>query len=198
MNANLETNLNAASLGRLMARKWWLITLRGVAGVMFGILAFIWPGITLLTLIWLYSAYALVNGTLAFVLAFSAPKGVRRSGSLIFQGLFSIAVGVIAFLMPGITALALVILIAAWAIVTGIFEIAAAVRLRKVITNEWLLVLAGLLSVGFGVVMLARPAAGAVALVWWIASFTLIFGVLLIALSFRMRHWRTIIPVAAV
>jgi uncharacterized membrane protein HdeD (DUF308 family) len=198
MNANLETNLNAASLGRLMARKWWLITLRGVAAVMFGILAFIWPGITLLTLIWLYSAYALVNGTLAFVLAFSAPKGVRRSGSLIFQGLFSIAVGVIAFLMPGITALALVILIAAWAIVTGIFEIAAAVRLRKVITNEWLLVLAGLLSVGFGVVMLARPAAGAVALVWWIASFTLIFGVLLIALSFRMRHWRTIIPVAAV
>ena len=196
MAADLKTNETVVSLVDLFARKWWVVALRGVVAVLFGVLAFVWPGITLLTLVYLYSAYALINGILAFILAFSAPKGYPRFGSLILQGLVSIVVGVIAFLMPGITALAFVILIAAWAIITGIFEIVAAVRLRKVITREWLLVLAGVLSVLFGVVVVALPAAGILALVWWIGSFSLLLGVLLIASAFRIRHWRTITPVA--
>jgi len=196
MAADLKTNETVVSLVDLFARKWWVVALRGVVAVLFGVLAFVWPGITLLTLVYLYSAYALINGILAFILAFSAPKGYPRFGSLILQGLVSIVVGVIAFLMPGITALAFVILIAAWAIITGIFEIVAAVRLRKVITREWLLVLAGVLSVLFGVLVVALPAAGILALVWWIGSFSLLLGVLLIASAFRIRHWRTITSVA--
>ena len=129
-----------------------------------------------------------MNGILAFSLASRAPKGYPRFGSLIFEGIFSIAAGIGAFLLPGLTALALVVLIAAWAIVTGIIEIVAAVRLRRVITGEWLLVLAGIASTAFGVLLLLRPGAGALALLWWIGSFSLLFGVLLMVLAFRMRR----------
>jgi len=193
MSTYQETTEISGTLGDLLARNWWLMALRGVAAIIFGVLAFVWPGITLLTLIYLYGAYALVNGVLAFTLAFRAPKGYPRLGSLIFQGLFSILAGVIAFLLPGITALALLILIAFWAIVSGILEIALAVRLRKVISNEWLLILAGALSVLFGVLLLLQPGAGALALLWWIGAFAILLGVLLVALSFRMRNWRSVI-----
>ena len=193
MSTYQETTEISGTLGDLLARNWWLMALRGVAAIIFGVLAFVWPGITLLTLIYLYGAYALVNGVLAFTLAFRAPKGYPRLGSLILQGLFSILAGVIAFLLPGITALALLILIAFWAIVSGILEIALAVRLRKVISNEWLLILAGALSVLFGVLLLLQPGAGALALLWWIGAFAILLGVLLVALSFRMRNWRSVI-----
>jgi uncharacterized membrane protein HdeD (DUF308 family) len=182
-------NTNGGTMADLLTRKWWLLALRGLAAVLFGVLAFIWPGITLLTLVYLFGFYALINGVLAFVHAYYAPKGFPKFGGLIFEGLFSIGAGVIAFITPGITALALVLLIAAWAIVTGIVEIVAAVRLRKVITHEWLLILAGIASLAFGVLLVISPAPGAVALVWWIGAFALAFGVLLISLAFRMRNW---------
>src|SRR3954452_18650862 len=146
-NREINSDTDIERFGDLLARNWWLMALRGFVAILFGVLAFVWPGMTLLTLVFLYGAYALVNGILAFMVAFKAPKGYPRFGSLVFQGVFSIAVGVIAFVMPGITALALVLLIAFWAIVTGIFEIMAAVRLRKVIANEWFLILAGVVSV---------------------------------------------------
>jgi len=129
-----------------------------------------------------------VNGVLALVHAFSAPKGYPRFGALIFTGIISIAAGVLAFVWPGITALSLVLLIAAWAIVNGLFEIATAIRLRRVIEHEWLLVLAGILSVLLGIVILLQPGAGALALVWWIGGFAIAFGVLLVALAFRVRR----------
>jgi uncharacterized membrane protein HdeD (DUF308 family) len=128
-----------------------------------------------------------VNGILSFVLAYYAPKGYPRVGSLIFGGILGIIAGVIAFLLPGITALGLVILVAVWAIATGILEIVAAIRLRKEITNEWLLILAGIASVVFGIVVSLFPVAGALVLVWWIGAYALVFGVLLMILAFKLR-----------
>jgi len=198
----MDTNQNIMAEGRyvadLLARNWWIMALRGLAAVLFGVLAFAWPGITLLTLVYLFSAYALVNGVLALVVSFNTPKGHHRSGSLMLEGLISIAAGVIAFLVPGITALAMVLVIAWWAIVTGVLEIVAAVRLRKVITNEWLLILSGIASLFIGFILLVQPGAGALALIWWIGAFALVFGVLLISLAFRMRNLGRTAPAAGV
>jgi uncharacterized membrane protein HdeD (DUF308 family) len=181
MNENLTNPVESRTLGRLLANTWWLVALRGVAAIIFGILAFIWPKITLLTLIWLYGAYAFINGVLALVQAFAGAKG-GRTGALILQGIVSIAVGVIEFFVPGITALALLLLIAAWAIVGGIFEIVTAIRLRKVISHEWLII--------FGVLLVLQPAVGALVMIWWIGGFAIVFGFVLVALAFRLRHWR--------
>ncbi len=171
-----------------LAHNWWMLALRGLVAILFGVLAFVLPGMTLLTLVFLFGGYAIVNGVLALVHAFSAPKGYPRFGALIFTGILSIAAGVLAFVWPGITALSLVLLIAAWAIVNGVFEIATAIRLRRVIAHEWLLVLAGVLSVLLGIVIMLQPGAGALALVWWIGGFAIAFGVLLVALAFRVRR----------
>jgi uncharacterized membrane protein HdeD (DUF308 family) len=155
------------------------------------VLAFIWPGITLLGLIYLFGFYAIIHGILSFVAASNAPKGYPRFGSLIFSGILGIAAGLVAFFMPGLTTLALLILIAVWAIVGGIAEISTAIRLRKVIHNEWWLIVAGILSLAFGIVLLIWPGAGALALVWWIASFAIVFGALLVGFAFEMRHRAT-------
>jgi uncharacterized membrane protein HdeD (DUF308 family) len=174
---------------------WWLLALRGLIAVVFGVLAFMWPGATLLTLVWLFGAFALVNGILSLILAAKTPKGYPKVGSLILAGILGILAGLLTFVMPGITALGLLILIAAWAIVTGVMEIVAAVRLRKVITNEWLLVLAGIASVAFGFILLFQPGVGALALIWWIGAWAVVFGILLMILAFRMRNWKGFIAV---
>ncbi len=184
-----------ATVVETLRLNWWLLALRGLVAVLFGVLAFMWPGVTLLTLVWLFGAFALVNGLLSLVLAAKAPKGYPRFGSLIFGGLLGILAGLVTFVMPGITALGLLILIAVWALVTGILEIIAAIRLRKIISNEWLLILAGIASVAFGVILLLRPAAGALALIWWFGAWALIFGILMIVLAFRMRSWKGFIAV---
>ena len=155
--------------------------------MIFGVLALVWPGITLLTLIWLFGAFALVNGILSLVLATKAPKGYPRFGSLILGGLLGILAGLLTFVMPGITALGLLILIAAWALITGILEIVAAIKLRKTITGEWMLILAGLASVAFGILLILQPAAGALVMVLWIGAYALVFGILLFVLAFKMR-----------
>lgn len=166
---------------------WWAMVLRGIAAIAFGVLAFVWPGITVAALIFLWGAYALVDG------AFSIAAGIRSHGEykrwwfLLLEGVLSIAAGIVAFVMPGITALILLILIAAWAIVTGVFEIAAAIQLRKEIKGEWLLGLAGAASVLFGVAMFLNPAAGALAVVWLIGVYAIFFGVLLVALGLRLH-----------
>src|SRR5437899_4682376 len=196
-----EANMNGAidnitgTAADTLRRNWWLLALRGLAAVLFGVLAFVWPGATLITLVWLFGAFALVNGILSLVLAAKTPKGYPKVGSLIFGGLLGILAGLLAFVMPGITALGLLILIAAWAIVTGIMELVAAVKLRKIINNEWLLVLAGIASVVFGVILLFQPAAGALALIWLIGAWAFVFGILLMILAFRMRNWKGLIAV---
>jgi len=187
MNDEVDSTIED-SIAELFRHNWWVLALRGLAAVLFGILAFIWPGITIFTLVLLFGAYALVNGILALVISFKGPRRIRRFGSLIFGGLISVAAGVIAFIWPGMTAFSLVIVIAAWAIVNGIAEIVAAIRLRKEITGEWLLVVAGIASILFGIALFLNPFIGALVLVWWIGGFTFAFGILLIVLGFRMRR----------
>ena len=182
---------------KTVGRYWWILALRGLVAIIFGILAFVLPKITLLTLVYLFGIYALMNGILALVHAFSAPKGYPRFGAMIFSGIISIAAGVIAFMWPGITTLSLVLLIAAWAIVSGISEIAMAIRLRHFIRHEWLMALAGVVSVLLGVAILLQPAAGALALLWWIGGFAIAFGILLVALAFRVRHLHSGAPLRA-
>ena len=174
---------------------WWLLALRGLVAVLFGVLAFVWPGATLITLVWLFGAFALTNGILSLVLAAKTPKDYPKVGSLILGGLLGILAGLLAFVMPGITALDLLILIMAWAIVTGVMELVAAVRLRKIIANEWLLVLAGIASVGVGILLWLYPATGALVLTWWIGAWAIVFGILLIILAFRMRNWKRFIAI---
>jgi uncharacterized membrane protein HdeD (DUF308 family) len=186
-------NITTATLADLLTRNWWLLLLRGIAAVLFAVLAFFWPGITLLTLVYLFGAYALVTGILSLYLAWNVPKGYPRFASLILGGIISIITALIAFFMPRLTAFGLLILIAAWAIVTGIIEIMVAIRLRKVITREWLLILAGIASIFFGVVLLLWPSAGALVLVWWIGAYALVIGILLMVLAFKMRHWRSVV-----
>jgi len=166
---------------------WWLLVLRGVLAVLFGLLTFAWPGITLVTLVLLFGAYALVNGLFTLGLAMRAPSGSGGKGTLVLLGLLGIAAGIVTFFYPGITALSLLTVIAFWAIVTGIFEIAAAIKLRSQLSNEWMLILSGALSVVFGVLVILMPGAGALSILWLIGVYALLFGVMILTLAFRMR-----------
>ena len=173
-----------------LARNWWAVVLRGVCAILFGLAAFVWPGITLAVLILLYGAYALADGVLAVIWSFMARGRDSFPWGVFLAGLAAIVAGLFAFLWPGLTALALLYLIAAWAIVRGIFEIIAAVHLRKEIEHEWLLGLSGLASIVLGVLLLAWPGVGVLAVLWWIGAFAIIFGVLTIALGLRLRGLR--------
>jgi uncharacterized membrane protein HdeD (DUF308 family) len=173
----------------VLARNWWALVLRGFFDVLFGITAFVWPGITLAVLVLLYGAFALVDGSFAIAAVLVGRTRGMPSWALLVEGLAGIAVGAITFFWPGITQLALLFLIAAWAVVTGVFEIVAAVRLRKEIRGEWLLALSGVLSVAVGVALVVNPGAGLLAISWMIGTYAIIFGVLFIVLGFRLRSW---------
>jgi uncharacterized membrane protein HdeD (DUF308 family) len=168
------------------SRNWWLVALRGVVAILFGILAFVWPGITITVLVLLFGAYALVDGLFAVFVALTNNAGERRWWVLL-EGLVGIAVGVLAFLWPAAMAISLLFLIAAWAIFTGVLEILAAIELRREISDEWLLILSGIASVIFGVLIVLFPGAGALSVIWLIAVYAVVFGVLLVALSLRLR-----------
>jgi uncharacterized membrane protein HdeD (DUF308 family) len=175
---------------QLIAKNWWMLVLRGVCAILFGVLAFTWPGVTLGALVLLWAVYAFADGVLAFAAAFSGASGTPW-WVLILEGLVSIAAAAAAVLYPGITAIVLLYVIAAWAVVTGVFEIAAAIQLRKEIQGEVWLGLAGLASVLFGLVLFARPGAGALAVVWIIGAYAVVFGVLLVALGLRVKALKT-------
>jgi uncharacterized membrane protein HdeD (DUF308 family) len=172
-----------------LSRYWWLVVLRGVAAVIFGVLALIWPGITVLALVILFGAYALVDGVFTLGTAVFGDRPAQR-GWLVVEGIAGIAIGILTFLWPGATALALLYLIAAWALVTGVLEIVAAVRLRREISGEWLLALSGALSVLFGLALLIWPSTGALAVVALIAIYAIAFGAALIFLGVRLRSER--------
>ncbi len=172
---------------RALAKNWWLLLLRGLLGILFGVLTFIWPGVTLVTLVLLYGAYALVDGVLALVAAVMGGAPAPRWW-LAIVGLFGIAAGVLTLLWPGMTALALLLFIATWAAAIGIMQIVGAIRLRKEIDNEWLLIAGGVLSVIFGAVMLLQPGAGALALVMIIGAYSISYGILLVSFAFRLRN----------
>jgi uncharacterized membrane protein HdeD (DUF308 family) len=180
-----------------LGHNWGWIVLRGVAAVLFGVLAIAWPGITLATLVIVWGAYALAEGLLTLIAAWQVRDEGRPFWSLVVVGLLGIAAGVITFLWPGITALTLLMIIAVWALIMGIFQIVAAIRLRKVIEREWLLGLSGVASVIFGVLMIISPGAGALAVLSLIAAYAIVFGVLLIVLGFRLRSFSNGQPATA-
>ena len=175
-----------ASLLHALAKNWWLEVLRGVAAIIFGILAFVWPGITLLTLVLFWGAFALVDGVLAIIAAVKGGNPMPRWW-LAIVGIAGIAAGALTFLIPGLAALVLVTFIAVWAIVLGVMEIYGAIRLRKEIEGEWFLILNGVLSVIFGILILWRPGIGALALVWIIGAYAIILGIIYVAFGLKLR-----------
>lgn len=180
-----------------LGRAWWLVLLRGVAAILFGILALAWPGVTLVSLVLLWGAWALIDGVTALVAGWNAKDGGKPMWQIVLVGVAGIAAGVLTFVMPAVTAIALLVMIAVWAIVSGVFQIVAAIRLRKEIANEWMLILSGALSVVFGGLMIMSPGAGALAVLWLIGSFAIAFGVLLVILAFRLRK-HAVAPAQAV
>ena len=176
-----------AHFSSMLRRSWWLLLLRGIVAVLFGLTLWLEPGISLSALVLLFGAYCLVDGIFSLWTAIAGPRDNESWWLLLLGGLVGIGVGILTFMSPGITALALLFYIAIWAIVTGVLEIVAAIRLRKEIDNEWMLLLAGLVSVAFGVLIAARPGAGALGVLWVLGFYAIVFGVLLLILAFRVR-----------
>ena len=172
----------------VLARNWWMVALRGVVAILFGFLAIIWPDLTVGVLVALFGAYALVDGVFAIVSAFQSTDSDRWWH--VAEGALGILVGIIAWVWPDLTALSLLYFIAAWALVTGVIEIVAAIRLRRVLDNEWLLLLTGVLSVLFSILLFIRPRSSAIALVVVIGIYAIIFGGMLLGLAFRLRRMR--------
>lgn len=185
----MRQDFNPMQMGTRLARNWWAVALRGVAAILLGLIALLWPAITLSILMLLLAAFAFVGGILLVISAIRDGLNHSHAWTLLIEGIIGIAVGILAFSWPGMTALFLLYLIAAWAIFTGIFEIVASLQIRREIANEWLLAIAGVASVIFGFLLIVWPVAGAVALLWVIAIYAIIFGFLLLSLAVRLRNW---------
>jgi uncharacterized membrane protein HdeD (DUF308 family) len=170
-----------------LSRNWWAVVLRGVLAVLFGVMALLWPGLTLEVLVLFFGAYMLVDGVFAIVAAFTNRTGHDTWWVLLLEGLVGIAAGIVTFVVPGLATLALIYVIAFWAIVTGVLEIAAAIRLRKEIRGELLLALSGIASIVLGVLLLAFPAAGGLTVAWIIGFYAILFGGMLLGLGLRLR-----------
>jgi uncharacterized membrane protein HdeD (DUF308 family) len=174
--------MRVQSIVQGFAKNWWSLLLRGILAVLFGIMAFVMPGMTLVSLAMLYGAYALIDGVLSIVFGVGS-----RAWSLVFFGLLGVAAGIFTLYLPWSTAVALLYMIGAWAIVRGVFEIITAIQLRHEIANEWSLGFAGLVSVFVGLLFLVRPGSGALALAWLIGAYAIVAGILLIKLALRVK-----------
>jgi uncharacterized membrane protein HdeD (DUF308 family) len=170
-----------------LSLNWGWVVLRGAVSVLFGVMAIFLPNITLAVLVIIWGAYALADGLVALVAAWRVRDQGRPFWALLIIGLLGIGAGVVTFMWPAITAIALLLIIAAWAVVMGICEVVAAIRLRREIQGEWLLGLSGLVSVVLGLFLIVQPGAGALALIWVIGIYAIVFGVLLITLGLRLR-----------
>lgn len=174
-----------------LSQNWWILALRGVVLIILGILAFRWPSATALAFVYLLAAFAFIEGIFALVGAF----GYGLSGSsrflLVLIGLLGLAVGVAAVIYPGIAAVTVVLLVAWWAILTGVMSIVVAIEMRKVIPNDWVWVLSGILAVVFGILLIYRPWAGVLTLTWLFGFYALLYGILMIALAFRVKSLAT-------
>jgi uncharacterized membrane protein HdeD (DUF308 family) len=177
-------------LASILSRGWWLLLLRGIVAIAFGVLTWSQPGISLAVLVLVFGAYSMADGILGIWTAVAGGEHHEHWWVLLLGGL--LGVGILTFFAPGVTALALLFYIAMWAIGTGVLEIVAAIRLRKEIDGEWMLILAGLASVVFGVLLMAQPGAGALALLWLIGSYAIVFGVLLVLLAFKARSFASL------
>lgn len=176
----------------LLVRNWWTILLRGLAAIAFGLFAWFMPGISLAVLVLLFGAYALVDGIFGLIAAFSGKHQVESRWLVGLIGMLGVIVGALTLMWPAAATLALLMYIAAWSLATGVLQIVAAVRLRNEIKGEIWLGLAGLLSIVFAVLVLGRPAAGALAIVWLVAAYAMAVGVALVVLSFRLKAQRPV------
>ena len=173
----------------LLAQNWWAVALRAMFAILFGLIALFVPGATILSLVLFFSAYMLVDGVFGIVAAVRAARKGERWALLVLEGLLNIAVGVIALLWPGLTVLAFVLMLAAWAIVSGGLMVGAAFHLSRD-HDRWWLVLGGAVSIVFGVLLVMAPLVGAVVLTWWLGAYALVFGIALLALAFKLRGRR--------
>ena len=175
----------------ILSRYWWAYVVRGIFAILFGILAYAWPGITLATLIIFFGVYVLMDGILLVIKTIGNWGERDDRWLLLLEGLLGVGIGVMTLVVPGITAVVLTFYIAAWSLATGVLEIAAAIRLRKEIENEWWLILSGVVSILFAILLMVFPGAGALGLIWLIATYAIIFGVILIIAGVKLRGLRS-------
>ena len=172
-----------------MVRSWWLFGIRGVAAIVFGILAFVWPGTTLAVLVLLFGAYALVDGiSLLIALARGDALARQHAWAVAVMGVLGIGAGIVTFFWPALTALTLLYIVAFWSIAVGVFQIAAAIELRKEMEGEFWFGLGGLASVVFGALLIAFPGSGLISLTWLVGLWAIAFGVTSIGLSYRLHQ----------
>ena len=174
-------------------RNWWHFAVRGVLAIVFGILALVWPDTTKLALVLLFGAFALVDGIVATAAGIAMAQHFKRWWALLLEGLTGIMIGVMTFSWPNVTGLVLLYFIAAWAVVTGIFEIVAAIEFRNLVSREWGMIISGILSVLLGALLFVFPSAGALSIVWLIGIYAVVFGIMELIIAFRLRGlWRGI------
>lgn len=174
-------------MGDELTRNWWAVALRGAFALLFGILTLVWPSLTVVVLVALFGAWAFLDGVFAFAAAWRRAERKQTWWPFLVEGVLGVAAAVVTLVWPEITALGLLTVIGVWAIVTGVFEVVAAFRLRQMIENEVWLGLAGAASVVFGVLVLIFPGAGAIAIAWAIGWYAILFGAFLLMLGFRLR-----------
>jgi uncharacterized membrane protein HdeD (DUF308 family) len=177
-------------LNAILAQNWWAVALRGVLGIVFGLIAFFFPGPTMLSFVLVFATYALIDGVFAIVAAVRAARRRDRWGFLTFEGIVSIVAAVLAVLWPGLTLLIFVMVVAAWAIATGTLMFSASRNLDTE-HGRWWLALGGLISVAYGILLIVAPLIGAVVLTWWIGAYAFGFGIALLILAFRLRSCRS-------
>lgn len=173
-----------------LSRNWWVLLIRGVLAVIFGILALTNPAVTLAVLVMFFGAYYLVDGIFSIITSLTAPRGYRGWVWLLIGGIAGVIIGLLTFFMPGVTAVVLLYYVIAWLIVTGVMQVIAGIRLRKEISGELFLIMGGILTVLFALYLLVNPSVGALAVIWLIGAFAIAFGAMLIIAAFRLRSWR--------
>ncbi len=176
----------AQAMSALLAQNWWAIALRGVFAILFALVAFFWPGATLLSFVLFFSAYMLVDGVFAIVAAVRAASNHQRWGLLVLEGIVDILAGIVAFIWPGLTVVFFITLMAVWSLITGVLMVVAAFKLDPAYGRGWL-IFSGIVSVLFGVVLLIAPLVGAVVLTWWLGAYALVFGITLLVLAFKLK-----------
>lgn len=172
-----------------LAKHWWLFVLRGVLAVLFAVMAFVSPTITLSILVVFLGVYFLVDGLFTLTHGFRIRKTDTHWWVLVLEGLLGIVAGIVCLTMPGITVVFMVTLIALWSVVTGVLEIILAIRLRKEIQNEWILIIAGVFSVIFGILLFMQPLAGVLVISWWLGIYALFFGIFMITVGARLKKF---------
>jgi uncharacterized membrane protein HdeD (DUF308 family) len=178
------------AIADLYKQAWWMLLIRGIVAVLFGILAITWPGLTLATLIIFFGAFALVHGVFAVIGSIAGRKEADDWWLVLLEGILGIIIGIMTFAWPALTGLVLAYFIAAWALINGILRIYGAIKLRRVIEGEWLLIISGIIGVLFAIFVFARPLAGALAIILFIGIYAIVLGLLGIILSFRIKGWQ--------